>query len=442
MKAIVVGSGAGGAVVARELALNGFNVTILEAGKKFSPLSHKISWLSSLRGSWLLKNENSIKRVFPHYEVTRTSKDLVVFRGVTEGGCTSISCGNMVRAENGLKEIGLDLSAEFTEIEKTLAINSVPKERWRPLTQQMYDKAEQLGYGPKPTPKVGDLSKCVGCGYCELGCMTGAKWDSRQVYKDLLGKGILLLTNTKVKKVLLNGNHAHGVLVSHGSSSERIGADVVVLSAGGIGTAQILKASDLPARDNLWVDVVLTVGGVCKRSHMLNEPPMVWFIKKDNYILSPYFDLLSYWFHNPWKGLPAEDRVGIMIKLADSEQGSVSADGTVTKSLTKADYESLNNAKIEAKQIMAASGVNGPFVDGMVHGGHLGGTVPLTKDDVETMHPSWLPKNLWVADLSLMPRSQGLPTMLTTAALALRVAKSIATERGVTSNVCFNQRAD
>ena len=294
----------------------------------------------------------------------------------------------------------------------------------------MYDKAEQLGYSPKPTPKVDDLSKCIGCGYCELGCITGAKWDSRRVYKDYLGKGISLLTNTTVQKVLLDGNRACGVLVSHGSSTEKINADVVVLSAGGIGTAQILRASNLPARENLWVDVVLTVGGVSKGSRMLNEPPMAWFIKKDNYILSPYFDLLSYWFHKPWKDVPAEDRVGMMIKLADTEQGAVAADGTVTKSLTKADCESLDKAKIEAKQIMEASGVTGPFVDGMVHGGHLGGTVPLTKDDVETMHPSWLPQDLWVADLSLMPRSQGLPTMLTTSALSLRVARKIAEEKG------------
>jgi len=101
----------------------------------------------------------------------------------------------------------------------------------------------------------------------------------------------------------------------------------------------------------------------------------------------------------------------------------VSADGTVVKSLTDLDRQRLDAARIEAVKIMDASGVKGPFVDGMVHGGHLGGTVPLTKDDVETMHPSWLPKDLWVADLSLMPRSQGLPTMLTAAALALRVAR-------------------
>jgi hypothetical protein len=120
----------------------------------------------------------------------------------------------------------------------------------------------------------------------------------------------------------------------------------------------------------------------------------------------------------------------MMIKLADTEQGSVAADGTVTKSLTKADYESLNKAKTEAKQIMEASGVAGPFVDGMIHGGHHGGTVSLTKDDVETMHPSWLPQDLWVADLSLMPRSQGLPTMLTALALSLRVSRKIVQEKG------------
>jgi choline dehydrogenase-like flavoprotein len=276
MKAIVVGSGAGGATAARKLAENGYEVTILEAGKPFSPLTHKVSWLSGLRGSFVLKDENAIKHVFPHYAVTRGSPDLAIFRGVTEGGCTSISCGNMVRAENGLKEIGLDLSAEFGEIERSLQIAPIPRERWRPLTQQMYDKAQELGYSPKPTPKVGDLNKCVGCGYCELGCITGAKWDSRSLYSGLLGKGVTLQTGMPVRKVLLDGNRAVGVE----AQGKKFNADVVVLAAGGVGTVQILKASNLQAKDNLWIDIVLTVGGVKKGARMLNEPPMAWVIKK------------------------------------------------------------------------------------------------------------------------------------------------------------------
>jgi choline dehydrogenase-like flavoprotein len=398
---------------------------MLEDGHPFNPLTHKVSWLSPFRGTPLIGNENSIKHIFPHYQTIKSGLDLEIFFGVTEGGCTAISCGNMVRAEHGLAEIGLDLTPEYKEIESHLSINSIPRERWRPLSRQMFDEAEKLGYAPKPTPKVVDLQKCLGCGYCELGCITGAKWDSRRIYQELLGKGISLKTNSHVIKVLTEKGIATGVLVSHESALERFDADIIVLSGGGIGTAQILRRSNLPVQDKLWVDVVLTVGGVSKNARMLNESPMTWFIKEENYILSPYFDLLSYWFHKPWKDVSDENRVGVMIKLADTEQGSVAADGTVSKSLTEVDKQRLEEGKIKAREIMEASGVTGPFVDGMIHGGHLGGTVPLTKNDVETMHPSGLPKNLWVADLSLMPRSQGLPTMLTTAALALKVTKHI-----------------
>ena len=38
-----------------------------------------------------------------------------------------------------------------------------------------------------------------------------------------------------------------------------------------------------------------------KDSRMLNEPPMAWFIKKDNYILPPTLICYPYWFHKPWK---------------------------------------------------------------------------------------------------------------------------------------------
>lgn len=426
MKAIVVGSGAGGATAARELAIKGFEVDLYDAGLPFSPLTRKVSWLSPLRGTWPLRDINAIKRVFPAYQVTRTSEDMVIFAGVTEGGSTSISCGNMVRAENGLKEIGLDLSEEFEEIEASLDISPVPREKWRPLTGKMFDVAERLGHSPVPTPKASDLEKCVGCGYCEVGCATGAKWDSRRLYRGLLGRGVRLHLGSRILKVVTENGRATGVIVDQGGRTRSVDADVLVLSAGGVGTAQILRASGLPARDCLWADVVLTVGGVSKGSRMLSEPPMVWYSKSEHYILSPYLDILSYWFHKPWRDVSVKDRVGLMVKLADSEQGRVSADGKVVKRLTETDRVRLEEAKAKAREIMEGAGVKGPFVDGMVHGGHLGGTVPLAKGDVKTMHPSWLPENLWVADLSLMPRSQGLPTMLTTAALALRVARRIA----------------
>jgi hypothetical protein len=119
-----------------------------------------------------------------------------------------------------------------------------------------------------------------------------------------------------------------------------------------------------------------------------------------------------------------------MVKLADEEQGTVYADGKVDKEITSYDKSRLDEAIKQAKQVMELSGVSGPFIRGIHNGGHLGGTVPLTKDDIPQMKPSWLPDGLWVADLSLASRSQGLPTILLASALALKVARKIAYEFG------------
>ena len=164
---------------------------------------------------------------------------------------------------------------------------------------------------------------------------------------------------------------------------------------------------------------------------MLHEPPMVWFAEREHYILSPYLDLLTYFFHRPWRGVSIGDRVGLMVKLADTAAGTVEADGTVRKGLTDEDRSRLAEARELAQGIMEEAGVEGPLVDGMLNGGHLGGTVPLTREDAVAMRPSWLPQGLWVADLSLVPRSQGLPTMLTAAALGLRVARRVLEDAGM-----------
>ena len=421
MRAIVVGTGAGGATAARKLANDGFEVIILEAGKEFKPFRRLLSMASPFRRTGLLGSEKTITRLFPPMDTIRSSDDLVLVRGMTTGGSTVLSCGNMVRAEHGLKEIGLDLTPEFERIEKDIGITEFPQKRWQPVTQRMFDAAEKLGLEPKPTPKAVDSIKCVSCGLCELGCTAEARWDSRKFLNDAVGVGAVLYTSSPVEKVIIEKGQVKGVIVG----SRTIKADVVVLAAGGIGTAQILKASGLPAKDNLWVDIVLTLGGVLKGTNQIKEPPMTWYTKHEDYILSPYIDILSHWFHKPWRNVSIEDRVGVMVKLADIEEGAVFADGKVQKTIKREDHLRLDEAIAEAKKIMECAGVSGPYINGVHNGGHLGGTVPLTKNDVDSMKPSWLPEGLWVADLSLAPRSQGLPTILLTSALALRVAGRI-----------------
>ncbi|MFA0833073.1 MAG: GMC family oxidoreductase N-terminal domain-containing protein [Methanobacterium formicicum] len=422
MRAIVVGSGAGGATVARELQSKGIEVLILEAGPPFKPFSRHISWAEPLRRFGLLGGEGTFKHFFPPMNIQRSSPELVLVRGLATGGSTVLACGNLVRADRGLKDIGLDLTPEYDELEAELTPTTIPTEIWRPITHKMFQSAENLGLNPQPTPKVVDIDRCNYCGLCELGCARGARWDSRKFLKEAVNKGARLQSKSPVEKVTTENGRVTGVITS---DNKLYPADVVVLAAGGIGTAQILKNSGLKAEDHLWVDIVLTLGGTLPGARQLEELPMAWYTKHEDYILSPYPDILSHYFHKPWRKVPIQDRVGLMVKLADIEQGTVYADGTVDKPLTGHDQERLDIAISQAQEVMEGAGISGPFVRGVHNGGHLGGTVPLKKEDVANMKPSWLPDGLWVADLSLAPRSQGLPTILLTAAMALRVARKI-----------------
>ena len=147
-------------------------------------------------------------------------------------------------------------------------------------------------------------------------------------------------------------------------------------------------------------------------------------------MLSPYPDLLSHFLHRPWRGVSLADRVGLMVKLADASNGRIGADGRVSKTLTISDRARLAEASALAREVMGRAGIDGPYVDGVLNGGHLGGTAPLRREDVASMRPGGLPDGLWIADLSLIPQSQGLPTMATAAAVALRVARRVLAVEG------------
>jgi choline dehydrogenase-like flavoprotein len=422
LKVIVVGSGAGGSAAARELALSGADVLVLEAGGPFRPFPRLAPWLSPLRHAGVLRPW-ILSQVVAGMEVTRAGRDLLVIRGTSEGGSTVISCGNWVRASRGLARIGLDLSAEFEQLEALVRPAPFPRARWRPTTERLFLAASELGLDPQLTPKAADAQRCRACGLCELGCATGARWDARRFLEDAGRAGAVVRLGTPVRRLVFEGHRVCGVEV--GEAKARIRADVVVLAAGAVGTARILRASDIPVADRLWVDVVLTVGGRVRRARQLAEPPMVWYASREGYILSPYIDILSHFVHRPWRRVPLQDRVGLMVKLADESNGRVDEGGRVSKLVTPSERARLDEASALAREVLARAGVQGPYEDGVLNGGHLGGTVPLRREDVASMRPAGLPGGLWVADLSLVPESQGLPTMETTAAIALRVARRI-----------------
>jgi choline dehydrogenase-like flavoprotein len=145
-------------------------------------------------------------------------------------------------------------------------------------------------------------------------------------------------------------------------------------------------------------------------------------VQREGYILSPYFDWISSLFDPRWRHR-LQDIVGIMIKLADENVGSVSG-RNVHKRLTSADRSRLDEAVGVATEVLAAFGANPDEVFlGTAHAGHPGGMLPLTEASAPTLHDDRLPENVFVADATLFPRSLGNPPILTIIALAKRVAR-------------------
>jgi choline dehydrogenase-like flavoprotein len=199
-------------------------------------------------------------------------------------------------------------------------------------------------------------------------------------------------------------------------------ADLVVLAAGGLGTPAILDASGIACEPRLFVDPVLWVAGRAEGSAQCYEVEMPFVVQREQFIVSPYFDHLSFLFNRAAR-YPAVDTVGLMIKLADSSQGRVTAGG-VTKTLGASDRQRLREAVELCTAILDRFGVDeGSVFLGTLNAGHPGGALPLTEREAATMHAARLPANVYVADATLLPQALGNPPILTIVALAKRVSR-------------------
>ena len=424
-RAIVVGTGAGGATVARALA-GAMDVTVLEAGPEFRRFDGDLGRIERLRSSRLLRDPRMIRLLFPEMRVTMASDGMALVCGIATGGTTTLATGNALRCDEDLLRRGIDLGEEFRSLEAELPISTAHRTRWRPVTQGLFASCERLGLRPVVTPKLVDYTRCTRCGRCVLGCPMGAKWDSRRFLEQATERGAKLVTHATVERVVIEGGsdgdsgRATGVVVRSGARRRFLGADLVVLAAGGFGTGAILARSGMRTEDRLFVDPVLCVAARADASFADEEVPMPFYIEGDGYMISPYFDYLSFFFNPAWRR-PRHDIVSLMIKLADSESGTVGR-RRVTKRLSDADRGRLRAATERCVDVLAGLGIERDSVFlGTLNAGHPGGTLPLTGLERNPLHPDHLPENLYVADASLLPQSLGKPPILTIMALAQRV---------------------
>ena len=423
-RAVVVGSGAGGATVAKELQ-GEFDVTVVEAGRAFKRATLGRASIERLRRSCLLVDPRMVRLVYPPIRIRRTP-DMLLVNGIGTGGTTTMATGNGLRMDGDLRALGLDLDREFDEIAREIPITTEHERRWHPTTRRLFRAVDDLGLGPVPTPKMGEADRCRHCGRCMLGCPYGRKWDSRTYLNEAVRRGARLMAGWTVTEVVTEGGRATDVVARRGPLHELVPADLVVLAAGGFGTPAILERSGIGCDPTLFVDPVLTVAARVPDAWQCNEIEMPFVVQREGYILSPYFDWISSLFHPMWRHR-LQDIVGIMIKLADESVGSV-AGRRVDKRLTAADRLRLDEAVGVATEILARFGADPDEVfTGTVHAGHPGGMLPLTEASAPSMHDDRLPENVFVADATLFSKALGNPPILTIVAMAKRVARLCAT---------------
>jgi choline dehydrogenase-like flavoprotein len=425
--AVVVGSGAGGATVARELQ-GAYDVTVLEAGAPFRRSRLSLRSIERIAGSGALVDPRMIRLVYPAMRVDRTDEMLVV-RGRGTGGTTTVATGNGIRADEDLRAIGLDLDEEFARLAEAIPVTTAHERRWHPTTRRLFAAAASLGLAPAATPKMGRAATCRHCGRCVLGCPYGIKWDARRFLDEAVERGARVRTGVRVARLAVEGGRAVGVHTA-GPAGRLVPADLVVLAAGGFGTPAILERSGIRCEPRLTVDPVLTVAARVPDAWQCNEIEMPFVVQRERFLVSPYFDWLSYVLEPSWRSERPQDLVGVMVKLADEGGGAVDGRGRIRTRLTATDRARLEEGAALARELLSAAGVDPATVRrGTVNGGHPGGTLPLTEATAATCHDERLPENVYVADASLLPRALGRPPILTIAALGVRVAR-LAAEAG------------
>jgi len=279
-----------------------------------------------------------------------------------------------------------------------------------------------MGFDPVVTPKMAFADLCTGCGRCVLGCASGAKWDTRHFLKASVDNGAHLVSRCRVKKIIIENGRAKGVLALNRMHTRFYPADLVILSAGGFATPAILENSGIECLPNLFVDPVLCLAAGIPGCHQDREIPMPFIIQKEGFIISPYFDYLSYFFNRHWNHARG-DIYSLMIKLADSGSGRVSGN-KVIKNLSPDDISTLKEAEDICTEIFGRLGINRKEIfRGTINAGHPGGMLPLTENEAVTLHSPLLPDNLYVSDATLLPRSLGNPPIFTIAALSKKISK-------------------
>ncbi len=241
---VVVGSGAGGSVIAAELARAGMSVAVLEAGQQVTRFTrHELDGFGALywRGHYQRNVENIVG----------------LSAGATLGGGTTVNWTNMyatpdvVRAEwaaAGLEDIATEAFDEhLAAIAERFGITEAASDD-HGGNAVLRRGAERLGLTTRRAARNADTTRydAASAGHMGLGDRSGSKLATTANYlRDAVAAGATITTGCRVRTIVTRGGRTTGVVAIVAGQSISIAARVVVVAGGSLETPALLLRSGI-----------------------------------------------------------------------------------------------------------------------------------------------------------------------------------------------------
>jgi choline dehydrogenase-like flavoprotein len=459
---VVVGSGAGGGVVAAELAGRGREVLLLECGPHLRAADFT---------RWEAKAAHDL--FWPLRLAPAPRGEMVAFLAARcVGGTTTINTKVALRAHErdvakwhpatGLTNdrnepfVAADLDPYYDRVEQVLGVRE--RADWKKSVYTVDKGFRALGAELEPVHSYTDAN-CTSCGSCIQGCPSNAGKSTMNTYiADALARGVLeLRANAQVERVVVEGSEATGVeYVDETGARHTVGAGAVVVAAGALNTPQLLLRSGLANRAvgrHLGIHPIRLVYGLFDEpqdAHMVypitahcmkfQHDEDGGFVIEATTIQDPIAFATTLCDENgPLWGARLVDAarrfrhwIGLLSLSNDDNNSAVALDESGGErfdvDLQPNELERVDAGLRFSKEVLEAAGATQVMWTGLAST-HVQGTCRMGDDPdrsvVDRNGESHEVKRLFVGDASLVPRTLSVNPSLTIMALATRLAEHL-----------------
>jgi choline dehydrogenase-like flavoprotein len=244
--ACVIGTGAGGAPVAKELAEAGLRVAMLEEGDRFT--ADDMTARPRDMSATLYRDAGQVTTV--------GNPPILLPLGRSIGGTTLVNSGTCFRTpaavlESWARDFGLEaltpsaLDPFFRRVERLLNVSQVPAELAGNNALVARRGAKALGWSGDFIYR--NVRGCIGSGVCAFGCPTSAKQHTGITYVPLAWQaGATTYSGCRARRIVVERGRALGVEASTAAGGTlRVRSDLVVVACGAIHTPLLLARNRL-----------------------------------------------------------------------------------------------------------------------------------------------------------------------------------------------------